>query len=1133
MLRPFLLVGVGGSGGKTLRAVRKALELKLEQESWQGGWPEAWQFLHVDTPLSQDGLSFPAPLLPTDQYLGLVPVGANYETVYNAITGKIDPNFVNDVEKPLPSPKEVVVPIDMGAGAFRAIGRTISAASLSEIQSKAKKAIGRMDTATALSDLSALTRFLGIPEAGSKVSPTVIIVSSIAGGSGAGQFIDVAEAVKSASNNQNWADHMFSILYAPDVFEELGAMKAIAPNSLGAISEMMSGFWNQNPSQATRELFRGQGLITSSSTAYRIGPNYPYIIGRKNGLVDFGSQSGVYLAVAASVATWITDPDIQDILSAYTVANYASKAPQLTDNTRLRRPGLDAAPFSSLGFGRVSLGLEKFLEYSAERLAKAAVQNLLLRHSEQDPLFGEKNEQQWIQEYAEQAYPAFLADSGLNELTTDNDQIIGALRPDIEEVVAKLNGTIETTARSGMPKEGHNLNTWIDRILNTFENNSSILLAEIRTSREAKMRVWVETMPEKLITLVTQTSARQGLPVTEELLRRLTKQSLDAAGELIQERSHLIAEATSLPTLLAQAMQKASGMSEIKPNNPAVLEAMKQAEYSFRRKAEADLRADGAEVVQDLISNFIEPLTRTIAGAKSTLRDKVEDPRLIDGRENPYPTWPNFQQTEVPKKFAPAPNERLLVSHTDYSKLFDELINKTVNDPRVNARSVVLDEFTMGTYGLKELKTLQEDRQWSLIEYGETIWIPLNRNFQPREGAPQAARFRFLSDQIGYFDRAKLWLRIPGRAFDAFLKQSIPDWMKGGGDESEQSKRTSRFIKEFDSAVASSDPLVEMSSNLLVETHTTAASEKQTVMSAIPISASDPVFDGLKDVLVRYKIWDDASSPKWFVGSTKGASVKQIDIFSLTGYPVQPMVLGSVMSPIAQEWVSSSGSAITRANFMQWRRGRSLGEAIPAAPTVWNQMLRGWFVAKLFSQLKDDSVRDAAFTERGPKIGVWVDAGQRYADFPYPLLYPNISPVPDYPGIILESLSIAMVNCYVETSLTPLAPYHRLLKLGGPSGQADIELSDWINKGLLEDKNAPKVNPDRAGSSSDSPDERKERCIAFFEKELESFDKHMARLDPHGDIRAYPVSWEIRNEIRRAIDDIILSIQSIEEEETL
>jgi hypothetical protein len=1133
MLRPFLLVGVGGSGGKTLRAVRKSLKLKLETLGWQGGWPEAWQFLHVDTPVSQDGLTFPAPLLPTDQYLGLVQVGSAYETVYNSITGKVEPTSLWDVEKPLPEPNEVTINLEMGAGAFRAIGRTISVANLGDIHTKAKKAIGRMDTATALSDLSALARFLGIPEASSKLSPTVIIISSIAGGSGAGQFMDVAEAVKSASNNQNWSDHMFSVLYAPDVFQELKTTaNAIAGNTLGAISEMMSGFWNQNPSNATRALFRGQGLITSSSPAYRIGPNYPYIIGRKNSLVDFGTQEGVYLAVSASIATWITDPAIQDMLSAYTVANFSAKAPHLTDNTNLRRPGLDAAPFASLGFGRVSLGLEKFFEYSAERLTKSAVENLLFKHSEQDPLFAEKNEPQWIQERSDQAFPAFLGDSGLNEISTDNNQVIDAIRPDIEEVVAKLKNAIDTASRGGA-KGAHSLNTWVDRILNTFENNSLSLLGEIRNSREAKIRRWAEDMPVKLITLVTQTAARQGLPVTEELLGRLTKTTLEAANELLQERSHLITEAASLPTLLVQAMQKASAMSEIPPNNPAVLEAIKQAEYSLRRRAESDLRADAAEIIQDFVTNFIKPLWTTISSAKTTLRDKIDAPQLTDGTSNPYVTWPNFSQSAVPTKFAPAPNERLLVSHTGYSSLFDELILKTVNDPLANARNVVLGEFTMGTFGLEEIKNLKADRQWSLIEYGENIWIPLNRSFQPREGAPQAARFRFLADPMGYLDRAKLWLRVPGRAFDAFLKQSIPDWLKGGGDDSEQSRRTDMFIKEFGSAVASSDPLVELNMSLLVEAHTTAASEKETVISAIPISTSDPVFEGIKDVLVRYKIWDDQASPKWFVGPDKGAVVKQIDMFSITGYPVQPMVMGSVMAPIAKEWVSSSGDPISRANFMQWRRARSLGESIPAAPTVWNQMLRGWYVAKLFGQLKDDSVHDLAYESLGPKVGVWVDGRKQFAFFPYPLLYANIAPITDWPGIVLESLSVAIVNCYVETSLSPLDPYQRLLKLGGLSGQANTELKAWINRGVSQGDQAPMIMAERAGLTSDSPESRKEKCIAYLEMELEKFNGQMSKAERKGNFRNYPVSWEIRNEIRKAIEDVITSIRDIEAEETL
>ena len=55
MLRPFLLIGVGGSGGKTLRVVREDLARRLQQAGWTGDLPRAWQFVHIDVPTVADG----------------------------------------------------------------------------------------------------------------------------------------------------------------------------------------------------------------------------------------------------------------------------------------------------------------------------------------------------------------------------------------------------------------------------------------------------------------------------------------------------------------------------------------------------------------------------------------------------------------------------------------------------------------------------------------------------------------------------------------------------------------------------------------------------------------------------------------------------------------------------------------------------------------------------------------------------------------------------------------------------------------------------------------------------------------------------------------------------------------------
>ena len=50
MLSPFIVIGVGGSGGKTLRTLRQALLRKLRVAGWpHDRLPEGWQFLEIDT----------------------------------------------------------------------------------------------------------------------------------------------------------------------------------------------------------------------------------------------------------------------------------------------------------------------------------------------------------------------------------------------------------------------------------------------------------------------------------------------------------------------------------------------------------------------------------------------------------------------------------------------------------------------------------------------------------------------------------------------------------------------------------------------------------------------------------------------------------------------------------------------------------------------------------------------------------------------------------------------------------------------------------------------------------------------------------------------------------------------------
>ena len=86
MIRPLLIIGVGGAGGKTIRAMKQELNRILESSGYTEGLPDAWQFLHIDT--TYDGVSFPAPMLPANEFHCVVPSGASYADILGSITAR-------------------------------------------------------------------------------------------------------------------------------------------------------------------------------------------------------------------------------------------------------------------------------------------------------------------------------------------------------------------------------------------------------------------------------------------------------------------------------------------------------------------------------------------------------------------------------------------------------------------------------------------------------------------------------------------------------------------------------------------------------------------------------------------------------------------------------------------------------------------------------------------------------------------------------------------------------------------------------------------------------------------------------------------------------------------------------------
>ncbi len=973
MLRPFLLIGVGGSGGKTLRALRQALKLRLEQSGWGGPLPEGWQFLHIDTPQAQDGREFPAPLIPQENYLSLVPPGVSYATVHESIMRRVPTYIVNDVRRMLPSVAEMTPPINLRRSPDRAVGRAISVATLGDIYDKAKSIVSILTSAGAHDELKELTRTLGQPVV-EGLNPTVILVSSLTGESGSGMFMDVAEATKAAIGRTPWAEKMFSFLYAPDVFGELGEarMRFMAPNALGAVNELVSGFWRSAPTDATLALYHRAGFTVPTDALYNLGPNLNYIVGRRNenaGLFDFAGQNGVFRATAEMLTSWMTHTTVQDYLLAYTVTRYRQTGAGIADSTGLKRARLDGQPLSSMGFSRVSLGLEKFSEYAEERIAKEALEALLTRHISEDPELRQMSEGQWVNHHADLHEADFIASSG------------------------------------------------VDLATNT---------------------------PSELVALTKATLAQQGLPVTIELLSRLI--------------NHCRRELSSSPQV--------SG-----------------------RTTDAK-----AEFLGSFVNNLIEPLQLQLSRNYGALRASVSDAWLPDATPNPFANWPNFKSNSVDRRFYPAPNEEMLLDPKTFPLLFDALIKQTLGDSHPDASRVV-------TEGV-----LSEAGLGSTVETG------------------QPSDLVFESNHLKYLELAKRWCRRPNTPIADYLGQSLVTYLAAGGDEFEQSARRTQFVKSVTAALEKSAPMVTINQGLVELTHGSVG--QATMCSGIPVDDTDPAYEAITNALIAQG-HEAHRTRQWFIPSAAGAHLKSIEIFTQLESSVNPLVMSSLMQPIAASWREASSDYASRSNFMNWRRGRGLTEAIPAHQERWSLMLSGWHVARLLNLFENDT-KHPSYADKGPKVSIWVDPSKQWRGFPYPLYSSQIARnVDDYPAVILESLIIALGECNLQQSLAPLDPYHKLMELGGGNSNQWSDLENWILNGSVP-QGAPMPRAERAGLPTDSPQQRKEVGSAFFAEMMSQFRDHMASLDPQGDPKTYPLVWEIRKELDASFEAVLAAIQSIE-----
>ena len=1111
MLTPFLIIGVGGSGGKTLRSLRQTLLRRLRAKGWEGNLPEAWQFLEIDTISTQAVENFPADLLPSDQYLGLVPTNVDYDGLKAATMQNV---MREDQMAALAGwlPETTAVPIARGAGQFRTLGRAVVVSQLSRVAEKLRTSHNRITAPGVDSELRAAAKLLYGKDEGQVPPPIALVVSSIAGGSGAGIFMDVVEALKSIDTG--YADRTHTFLYGPDVFNSVpaGMRGSIPANALGAMNEIVAGLWADGPGEGSGALFRSAGLIGEGTRGF--GSKHTYLIGASNGLVSFPTQDSVYMATGESLATLVADEKVQDWLINFLIVNvFVNSANEMIcdDRSRLKISGNvhHMQPLASIGVGRVSLGLERFTEYIAEGLARQATERMLWPQFEQENPMEPKTPSQLIDEDVDREWSEFLSKSQLNDRGDSNDVIDYFLGVAAKDRAKAFSQKGLNFAEQGVDAAGLPIDQWISRLMNYFTLNRKAFETDERAEIHKLAQHWSVEIQNTLLNTISLQVSRRGLNVTAKLIERLRDEvqfvckqelPLESAAELrkIDQLASKLNESmpAGMSKVQAQAMRQATG--------PKLAQVSEFITNSLRRDVAADL-------LNDLDESFLKPIETLIKNASTQLLLAATGPKTATGENNPFPNYADIPSRTIPDRFNASVIERLMIPVETYPDEFERLIKESLpSEDQSNWRNRTTERVILGTH----LDQRGDNEDAKLITV-RANWVPSNAAYRSTNAGATKAEFYLETDPQKFIDRNRKWLSDPVTSLGKFLIQDLVTFLTHP-DPTVQSKRRTEFRDGFSTALKLSAPLCALNNALIGQIHpnVSAKGARYLHMSRIPFVNQGNLADlyQLAETTIKDAgLWSDANSPKVF---ELVSGVQQIDMFSTVTSAMNPMVFTSLMEDIAQTWSKNSVSQNLMQGFWTNRRARPLIEALPAAPEVVQAMVRGWYLSTILDQKKQ-----SATPQQGPKISIWSPDANKYLDFPHPLLplrNPGVNANPELLAAVLKSLSIAMATCHTQSNLEPLRPYWRLMDMGNNSREI---IENWTRNGSVG-ADAPVPSPAFAGTVTGSFEERRDAILATLEKTTAALDAIFTSEEKSRDIFKVSRIWELREYVRIALSEL-------------
>lgn len=1028
-----LVVGCGGSGAKTLAFMMDQLKTMLAERlpneyvsPKDVKLPDAWQFVSLDVPTKPESAG---KNLQNVQEAGgrYISVGSSgrYANVDAAVSARLaSGKKLGTISSwALRNPGAETTPISAGAGQYRAIGRMLTLSKLREVQEELEKAWSALNQPGTASELSrvqtALTgRATSAVNAGKDV-PLIIVVTSMSGGAGASMAIDVCRLLTSLDKASVGRNCMFA--FTPDIFSGIPQDQVMGanPNAMAMFGEMAAAQMGA-ATESDRRLFEqlGVNLGDESVPISRVFPVGAHS-GAEGAQLGDGKPGTVYRALGRGLASLLMDEAAMGRFTQFNLGNQGGL--QARDNTYgWGVQNKNNLPWGSFGYAQLSMGRDRYAEYSAQRLARSAVDKLVHGHIDPtNPASGDEQIKQrvdtnWRQIQARTTVIPFGEDVG------------GWLWRTFGAEMDRWAGNYAESLRHQIPQPNNRRGRdWAPDVIGALNVLDQQVSADNGAMFYGAAFNWasVRNLQEGFLDIIRREVGNFGLPygsaVLDALKNMLVRDVMPQLEQVARSQQRL-----ALHPETERAMMNARG--KIVSADQYMEDIVRDVREQLRRRAQSRMSEFVLGTLADFIDRFIGPLQKAMTAEHTDLEHELslnndKDLGVAQLKTNVPQLWPEDTDM-VPPRFAQAANEIFLTEIGDFPRQYvHDIQNATSADSYDHAISSAASSVVSGAWSA--LEGAEQAPQDLIVLTGP--WVPMNFTRDPNNPTelldPKLGQFSVRIGAEEVLERSRKYIQRRGFSFHDFISTSLRSYVTAPAlQDHERRQRQQRLASKFTEAMKNALPLAQIDDNLVRNLYGDEVGYAFN-FSKIPLEGDESAQLLAEEVINFPNVkLPDPMKPLGDALENQGEE-RSIDIFG--SYPnYVPVVFSSLLRPMREQWDSLKDS---RKEFWRAKRARPIQAATPMSDAERRAFIGGWYIGRIIGYMDFPATLDTPDNNSPVKVYDDSEGNRGWLSFPDPLLTPpsNFRNVFDWLPAVIESAPLAWTKAGVTPLLDSYRPY--------------------------------------------------------------------------------------------------------------